>query len=482
VIEMVNLNLQVFNANLTAVSGPIVLETFFGQPLAFGVQGGDVLVQGDPRCYYDAGSNRWFLTQLVIDLTTGTSIFQVAVSHSGNPLGNYNIYELDNTDKGNPGCPCLGDQPTIGANPDALFISTNEFTFSGPPFFNGAVLYTIDKAGLVSGASLVNTVTDFIGLTVPTPEWNSTTNCTSTNGLFCWASVRPTSAPDMGDRRFGGVEYLLSALDFAGTRDSRIAVWAVSNTSSIHSASPALVLNNSVMSSEPYQFPSFARQMSGPIPLGDSGRYSCEPHPCATPTPQPEGMIQTNDDQIHTATYAAGLVWGGLNTILPGVTSGHIGIGFFEVSPNLTSSGLAGSIATQGYVLANGNDVEFPSIGVTTSGHGVMSLTLSGPNFFPTSAYTLMSTAGAGKVQIAALGQSPQDGFTEYEFGNGGGQYRPRWGDYSASVAVGNTIFFASEYIQFANCSDAAYTADPTCGGTRARSANWGTSINKLHV
>jgi hypothetical protein len=115
-----------------------------------------------------------------------------------------------------------------------------------------------------------------------------------------------------------------------------------------------------------------------------------------------------------------------------------------------------------------------------------VSFTLSGPNFYPTSAYATISRSGVGPVKVAALGQSPQDGFTEYEYRNGPGPqgqtFRPRWGDYSAAVAVGHTIYFASEYIQSPNCSDAAFKLDTTCGGTRTRAANWGTSINKVDV
>ena len=127
VIEMVNLNLQVFNSNLRAVSGPMVLETLFNEPLAFGVQGGPVTVQGDPRCYWDANTKRWFLSQLNVDVINNTSRIDLAVSTSSNPLGDYNVYYLDNTDNFNPSCPCFGDQPTMGANHDAIFISTNEF-------------------------------------------------------------------------------------------------------------------------------------------------------------------------------------------------------------------------------------------------------------------------------------------------------------------------------------------------------------------
>jgi hypothetical protein len=487
VVEMVNLNLQVFNSNLVALQAPMVLETFFGEGIAFGAVGGDVTIQGDPRCYYDANTQRWFLSNLVLDLSNNTSRFDVAVSTTSSPLGDFNLYTLDNTDNANPGCPCFGDQPTMGANHDAIFISTNEFSINNP-VFNGAVLYTIDKRALAAGADSANTVVDFIGLdlqTPPTPGLPQGT-CTATFGLDCWASVRPTTSPTSGDTRFGGVEYLLSALDFAGQSDSRLGVWAVTNTSSIRNDSPAIGLQEATINTEKYIFPGFARQKAGPIPLGASGRYSCEPHtPCPHPTPQTEGPIQTNDDQIQSAVYANGLVWGGLTTTMPIVSRGRIGIAYFAVSPHLSNSGLTATIAKQGYLVKAGNDVEFPSIGVDSQGHGVVSFTLSGPDFYPTSAYATISRSGVGPVKVAALGQSPQDGFTEYEFRNGppsAGQYRPRWGDYSAAVPVGQTIFFASEYIQYANCSNAAFTVDTTCGGTRSRAANWGTSINKVDV
>jgi hypothetical protein len=523
IIEMVNLNFNVYDQNLNLLNPkPFVLETFFNEPLAFGAAGGDVTVQGDPRCVWDPTTGRWFLSQLVVDFSNSTSLFEVAVSTSSNPLGDYNVYMFNNTDDGtngtpkNPNCPCLGDQPTLGLNQDALFVDTNEFGLAQG--FNGAVIYTLDKRALARGENEANVVADFVGLNVATPEWSTnSTNCTNSLGLYCWATIRPAVSPTGGDRRFGGVEYLLSALEFfgiPGAHDNRIAVWAVTNTRSISSEDPELNLSHQVLNSQPYVFPAvqtsdpfvplFARQKAAdaahPIPLGQRGWYSCVnpaslttpptagPYPCpiALSTPQPEGMIQTNDDQMGSAVFANGLVWGGQTTLMQ---SGQIGIGYYAVRPNLKASGLSGSsIALQGYLTDPGNDVEYPSIAVTPDGHGLISFTLSGPDFYPTSAYALIDRNGVGRVKIAALGQSPSDGFTEYEFLPVGAPhinhslYRPRWGDYSAAVAVGNTFVFASEYIQVANCPLTQWNSDHTCNGTRARGANWGTAVNKVTV
>ena len=261
----------------------------------------------------------------------------------------------------------------------------------------------------------------------------------------------------------------------------------MTNTSSIRSEDPSISIRETTLASENYVFPGFARQKAAgcrwAIPGCSAAHHRLvrlrvlQPH-------SPEGPIQTNDDQIQSAVYASGLVWGGLNTTLPASSTGQIGIAYFAVSPNLTSSGLTATIAKQGYLVAPGNDVEFPSIGVDSQGKGVISFTLSGPSYYPTSAYATIDSSGAGKVKVAALGKAPQDGFTEYQFLNDPkpNQWRPRWGDYSAAVPVGRTIYFAGEYIQYANCSDKAFLKDPTCGNTRSGFANWGTALNKIDL
>ena len=121
----------------------------------------------------------------------------------------------------------------------------------------------------------------------------------------------------------------------------------------------------------------------------------------------------------------------------------------------------------------------FPSIGVTPGGRGVMTFTLTGPDYYPSSAYvTLSATAGPADIQLAGLGAAPYDALTEYSTTP---SFFPRWGDYSAAAVSpgGDAVFIASEYIQAA-CSDALYNTDPTCGGTRGPTANWGTLIGRV--
>src|SRR5258708_11947108 len=128
--------------------------------------------------------------------------------------------------------------------------------------------------------------------------------------------------------------------------------------------------------------------------------------------------------------------------------------------------------------------------GTGGNGRALMVFTLSGNGgptgadnggFFPSTAYGRLTATSSGLlgsvINIADAGQSPQDGFTEYQ--GFPGQLFPRWGDYSEGIFLpgsGDQIFFANEYIQFPNCTGPASTLTiGTCGATRAAFANWGT-------
>lgn len=490
VIEIVNNNIQVYSQSGFAKVGQIMdLETFFGQPFDFGViPGTDFTIQGDPKCYFDPVTQRWFISQLDIDFTTNTSRIFLGVSLSSDPTGSYNIYSIDNTDLQNPGCPCLGDQPLLGANQDAVFLSTNEFSINGPNF-NGAVVYAVDKSAVVAGASAPNVFVDPIGLNLPTP--NGACYNGQTNTGICWYSIQPATAPAAaggGEDRVasrtssGGVEYALSALDFFNQGDNRVAVWAFSNTSSIRSSSPAIqVTETEVVTTASYIFPGvFGRQAPGTLPL-----QKCIATSGCTlftkPTKVPEGQIQSNDDRMNQVVFANGVLWGGVNTALSVNGTTQVGIAYFGVHPQFSNSSLSGSsMVQQGYVAPSGTDVLFPSIGVTSDGRGILAFTLTGPNNFPSAAYTTMSAAaGAGPITVALAGAAPSDSASEYQ-GFGTPAFRPRWGDYSAAVADGGNVFFAAEMIQSANCDWATFHRDPSCGGTRDEFANWGTSLSKI--
>ena len=459
VMEAINTALAVYSAKTgVLLGGPTALNQFFNLAPEFIRPAGPFGdFTSDPKCYFDAQTRRWFLTLLQLDVDPATGAFSgrshmlLAVSRTADPTKSFNLFRFDVTNDGgsgtpnHPNCPCFGDQPLLGADGHGLFITTNEF----PIFtngFNGAQLYAMSKWQLAAG--VMPTIVHFDG--GPLAE-----------GLSY--SVQPATSPDLdnenddhehgvGDEGNKGVEYFLSALEFTGTLDNRIAVWAMTNTRALKSAIPDVELNHIVIRSEVYGQPPNATQKVGPTPLG-------------TLVGDPEERIATNDDRMNQVVFANGLLWAGVNTV---ITGGRAGIAWFAVKPSIGDRHLRAEIPKQGYVTVAGNSVFFPSIGVNANGEGVLVFSLSGPDFYPSAAYARIDAQhGAGDVRIAAAGVAPDDGFTGYP-ALAGGDGVGRWGDYSAAVAdeKGN-IWFATEYIPAA---------------PRTQLANWGTFIAEVIV
>lgn len=462
VVESINTALAVYNTSGALQGDVTALNQFFGLAPEINrttLTYGDFT--SDPKCYYDSDTGHFFLTMLQIDVDPATGNFNphshvyIAVSKTSDPTGKWNILAFDTTDDGtngtpnHAGCPCLGDQPLIGADKYGFYVSTNEF----PLFtngFNGAQVYAFSKTALEKG-STANGVHLDVGGTLTTPD-----------NVCCWYSLQPATSPAAQyATASNGTEYFLSSLDFNGSLDNRVAAWALTNTKSLTSSNPSVSLAHAVIGSEVYGMAPSAIQKNGPTPLGDLIK-------------NPMALLQSNDDRMNQVVYAAGKLWSGVNTPVQtpnGPT--RVGIAWFEVAPSSNGS-FAPTMASQGYVSVNQNNVMYPSIGANANGGAVMTFTLVGPGYYPSAAYYNL-TGGDGAIHISGAGQGPEDGFTGYQkFGGGGSS---RWGDYSAAVAgPDGSIWMATEYIG-QSCTDAQFNADSTCGGTRSLYANWGTYI-----
>ena len=455
VLESVNLAVRAFSTTGVPLTATQSLNTFFGlapaimrppNPRSFGT------FLSDPKCYFDAGQNRWYLTVLGIDRDPPTGAFTgktevfIAVSQTATPVaGGWFIYKLDTTDDGtggtpsHNGCPCLGDQPLIGADANGFYISTNEFPLFANGF-NGAEVYAMSKAALVAGA--LPTVVHFHEPVLA-------------EGIAF--SIQPATTPPGGSNASGngGTEFFLSSLDFNATLDDRIAVWAMTNTSSLTKKNPSVALTSAVIDSEVYGQPPDAQQRSGATPLGDLVNGKLE-------------FLAGNDDRMNQTVWAAGRLWSGVNTVVKtpnGPT--RVGIAWFAVTPSVSASGQAGgTVSQQGYVSVNQESVLFPSIGVNAAGGAVMTFTLVGPDFYPSAAYSVIGANGAGDVHILGAGAGPEDGFTGYPAFDPSFTRTARWGDYSAAVAAADgSIWTAVVYIPNA---------------PRTVNANWGTFIGNV--
>lgn len=487
VLEQVNGAVRAYKTSGTPASAVTDINTFYGYPAVInrttGVYGPELT---DPSCIYDRMTNRFYVVVLTLETNSKTGALtlvnhlDLAVSQTGNPLGRYDIYKLDVTDNGTNGspkhtsCPCLGDYPHIGADKYGIYLTTNEYPFSGSGVygngFNGAQIYLFDKQALARGANSVR-VAQFQNTFVQ----NGTTKIP---GFTVW----PANVPDGHFQTANnGTEYFLSSIaasEAMGTGTaSAIAVWRVTNSASIATGSPSPRLSNSLLNSETYVVPPRSNQKPGPIPLGSyCAVVNCFGYGTSDGT---EGPLDSNDTRMQQVYYANGRLYSALDTAVQ--VSGNLkaGIAWFVVNPDGTPSGA--TMVNQGYIGVTNNNVTYPATAVNAAGMGAMAFTLVGNSYYPSAGYALMNANGVtGTVNVAAAGAGPQDGFTEYLPLNGPGtQTRPRWGDYGAAQPVGSSIWLASEYIG-QRCSFATFQHDPTCGGTRAPFANWGTRISQV--
>jgi len=532
VLESVNDVLRVFDAAGNPLTGVVDLNTFYGYPAQFnrrtGVQGPFVT---DPACWYDTATQRWFQSVLTLEVFPDTGDFKgpnhldLAVSQTANPTGAWNIYRLPVQDDGtqgtpNHGCPaggpvraghhaptnpnaCIGDFPHLGADNFGFYLTSNEYClFCAGIGFHGAQVYAFNKQALASGAaSVAVTQFDTAGAQSGKP------------GFTLWPATSPT-AQDF-ELRAAGTEFFTSsnaAEEVSGVpnangtnKSNQIVVWALTNTSSLTTATPALKLRNTTVRVDQYTVPPRSNQKAGDFPLGQCINDTTTPTIFGTigcwtaifvsepPHNEVEGQLDSSDSRVLSTTFAGRQLYGTLDT---GVSVGEqtkAGVLFYVIRPELDDDGgaVSADLERQGHVAVARNNVIYGAIAATHTGHAAIGFTLVGDTHFPSQGYvTLNGDDGRSPITIAAEGVGPQDGFTEYKiFAADGVHPRPRWGDYGAAVATDNqTIWIANEFIS-QTCTLAQYMASPfgACrdaagNGTRATLGNWATRITQIHV
>ena len=419
VVEMVNSAYTVYRPDGSVVAGPFNINGPFDEGLRE--------FTSDPRCQYDASTHTWFATILFINADSTQSRVDLAVNTSGDPTTPWTTYQIDTTDIGgktgpkHPGCPCLGDQPTLGTDPFNVYITTNEFSLVGPQF-NGAQVYAIAKSQLVPAGPTA------------TPAHFVHFDKLSIGGAVA-ASIQPaltTGSPP--------AEYFLNSLDPNGTFDQRIGVWAMTNRGAVANGGKP-TLSSLVIGSEAYGIPPGAEQ-KGATSLLDAG-----------------------DDRIQQTQFINGDVWGELDTsvTIPNDSAARAGAAWFDVHPTVSNGVLtAAPLRRQGYVALAGNYLLYPAIQATPAGNAVMVMTLSGHTQFASAAYAVLPSGGTsfGNVTLAAAGKNNYD------------PTATRWGDYSWAVLdpSGTSVWMATEYIP------------PKASQTPDGLTNWGTRVLDLGI
>ena len=513
----------------TDVGHAVDLNSFFGYAPAInratGVRAQNIT---DPVCLFDAATQRFFVAVLTLETTPAGALtlqnhIDVAVSRTADPRGTWNIFTFDvtgdgtNTGGANAG-PYLGDYPHIGADANGIYVTTNAYPWNHNGFA-GAQIYALSKAQLAAGAPTVSMQHIDTSGSVPLPSDAGSTQ----PGFTVW----PAQSPGTGSYELGanGTEYLLSSTaadeatqPVAGTGgsyvSSTVVVWALTNTASLASATPALSLSNKVVPSETYAIPPKTKQPgAGTAPTTATPQGYCI-NDTTTSTiagvgcwrllfgaqPAHNEVVSTpdsNDTRMQQVTYANGKLWGALDTALnPEGGAQRAGIAWFVVKPSVATGSVSAKMALQGYLGRAGADLTYPAIGVTPSGRGVMAFSYTDATTYPSAGYAAIDgLVGTGPISVAAEGKATDDGFTSYK-AQVGNPPRTRWGDYGAAAVDGSSVWIASEYV--ASACDyttwggrffGATTGDnklgtcasaPGAAGSRTALGNWSTRISQV--
>jgi hypothetical protein len=503
VVEAINSVIRVHDRNGAALTGVQDLNTFLGYPAAInrttGVIGPQVI---DAICHYDPDSNRFVVADTTLGSNadgsfTGKNTIDVAVSNTGDPTGAWTVYRVpaqnDGTD-GTPdhGCvldddvthgPCFQDYPHIGGDKNGIYISTNEYDLFGNGF-NAAQVFAFPKAELAAHGPSVR-VTLVQNLSVG-----------GTPGFTVWPATSPAGQYSKAAK---GTEFFLSTIAGDGSETGnptgtarKIGVWALTNTASLNTATPALAMRSRLIDSATYVFPPLSDQQAGDFPLGQCVNDTTVPTPFGPgcwqllfeDEPAHDEVISSPDSldtRMQQTWFVNGALWGSAGTAVN--VNGEIkaGIVWFKVLPVVAGPSVFGAVERQGYLALANNNLSMPAIAMTPKGKGAIAFTVMGEDHHPTAAYARIDQFGrVGPIRVAAAGVGVDDGFTSYK-AFVGDPPRTRWGDYGAAVTDGNDIWMASEYIaQTCSLSQWLTGAIGSCGGTRTALGNWATRLTKL--
>lgn len=443
VLEGVNNAIQIYNTSGTPVLAKVLSsnEVFGLAPAINQANGVAGPFPTDMRVYYDSGMNRWFILQRAQDNDTAgnllpSSHLYMAVSQTGDPSATFNNYVMDTSDQSNFfGCPCFPDYLQIGSDQYGFYIAANEYN-AFFPFFVDATVLAISKASLTAGAAAPTAVQ----FTLPF----------ATGYEF---AIQPATTPP-GASTFlasGGVEFLVSTQGRFAI-DSALAVWAMTNTSTLWTSTPSLKLMMVNTTVQSYSYPDVANQKPGTLTYGSTLK-----------PPGQLAFLDGSDDRVLSVSYAGGRLY--VTTAASVVDStNHLRVGgaYYILSPTLRAGVLNAPVLRQGTLVVNGNHLLRPSVAVNAQGNGAIVFTVVGSDYFPSVAFVPISvTSTSSAMQIVAAGTGPEDGFSGYIDTTQVGV--ARWGDYATAVAASDgSIWMTAEYIPNA---------------PRVPKANWGTYV-----
>jgi hypothetical protein len=400
--EPVNIAARETTVGGTPLIPDITLATLFQDPFA----------EGDPRCLYDSATHTFFFTEIGFPpggpnpALTNTTLDVTVLNSRGAAFYQFDTSFDSNGQSGN----CLGDQPKVGFNNNALVVSTDQFCGPTLSDFQGALVFAISKPQLVAEAATVN---DAI------------------LGPIALGNVLITGA-DPAIATGTGTGYLVNSFPFDEFGQNNavadtLGLWKLRNTISVTTGSGTPTLFGRIIPSIPYAFPvNAASTGDGSVTNGITS----------------EAFLNPDDSRLSgpvavTHTSSGGIrLWTALDTavFVGNDPSARDGAAWFRINP--AKNRLVGA----GYSAARGKYLLYPAIQPRQHGPAALVFTITSAAVNPSAAFT---TVNSPTIKTVAAGAGPHVSFAEVQFN----QFR--WGDYSFAVTdpSGNGVWLATEYI-----------------------------------
>jgi hypothetical protein len=400
--EPVNIAARETTVGGTPLIPDITLATLFQDPFA----------EGDPRCLYDSATHTFFFTEIGFPpggpnpTLTNTTLDVTVLNSRGAAFYQFDTSFDSNGQSGN----CLGDQPKVGFNNNALVVSTDQFCGPTLSDFQGALVFAISKPQLVAEAATVND---------------------AVLGPIALGNVLITGA-DPAIATGTGTGYLVNSFPFDEFGQNNavadtLGLWKLRNTISVTTGSGTPTLFGRIIPSIPYAFPvNAASTGDGSVTNGITS----------------EAFLNPDDSRLSgpvavTHTSSGGIrLWTALDTavFVGNDPSARDGAAWFRINP--AKNRLVGA----GYSAARGKYLLYPAIQPRQHGPAALVFTITSAAVNPSAAFT---TVNSPTIKTVAAGAGPHVSFAEVQFN----QFR--WGDYSFAVTdpSGNGVWLATEYI-----------------------------------
>lgn len=402
--EAVNAVAQETTKDGTILTGPVNLPTLFQDPNAF----------SDPRCLFDPATQSFYFTLISFPASGPNALLEntvndVLVINSHGAA----TYQFDSSLGGQ----CLGDQPKVGFNNNALIISTDEYCGQNQTE-EGAIVQVISKSQLVHEAATVNFA----------------------NSSLLSLAGNPIVGLDPAINTRTSTGYLVNSVPFLPDGSNNpvghtLGLWTLFNSASVTSGKGSPALASKVLASEPYAFPV-------PAPsTGDGSVTLFQGFPITSETAlNPDDSRLSGPVNVTPGPFGTLNLWTALDAaVIPSSgTATRDGAAWFEINTGI------GRVINQGFVAAGDNaSLLYPAVQASHGGKATMVFTITSPTINPSAAFTQI---GIGRPDITIVGQGsgPHLSFADAPPFNS-----PRWGDYSFTGAdpLTGDIFVATEYI-----------------------------------